>query len=79
VGRSLYCGRGRSVAVAGGPTPRHKGWLDRVLKSAGREVKKMTLRELIEELQSKPPRLLDHDVFVWYDRGGSEPVRAVSV
>jgi hypothetical protein len=50
-----------------------------VLKSAGREVKKMTLRELIEELQSKPPRLLDHDVFVWHDRGGSEPVRAVSV
>ena len=39
----------------------------------------MTLRELIEELQSKPPRLLDHDVFVWHDRGGSESVRAVSV
>ena len=39
----------------------------------------MTLRELIEELQSRPSQLLDLPVFVWHDRGGSEPVRAVSV
>jgi hypothetical protein len=39
----------------------------------------MTLRELIAELHSKPERLLDADVFVWHDRGGSEPVRGVSV
>ena len=39
----------------------------------------MTLRELIKELQSRPCQLLDQSVFVWHDRGGSEPVRAVSV
>jgi hypothetical protein len=37
----------------------------------------MTLRELIDELQARRERLGDAPVYVWHDRGGSEPVRAV--